>query len=137
MSFHVLGKNLERESALSALQEALKEQYTLMRSQKQLFDEAVKTHDDESLVRLIAIDWCICCLTIFCSKRFRSDYVTSTLRVALGQSDELSDSIANSFVDGKLGVEDFLKQFRDIRRVYHLRAAKLERISREPNILEA
>ncbi|TPX69231.1 hypothetical protein SpCBS45565_g02490 [Spizellomyces sp. 'palustris'] len=111
-------RNLEKENEINALKSSLTEQIKLMRSQKNLFDENSKIREDELM-------------------RFGSDYITSKLRAALSQSDELSDSIATSFVEGKLGADDFLKQFRDVRKVYHLRAAKLERISREPGLLSA
>ncbi|CEI93719.1 hypothetical protein RMCBS344292_07948 [Rhizopus microsporus] len=47
------------------------------------------------------------------------------------ESDELSESVAQSFLDGNLNNESFVKQFREFRKVYHLRASKLEKAQRD------
>lgn len=43
------------------------------------------------------------------------------------ECDDLSESVAQSFLDGSLDHDTFVKQFRDLRKVYHLRASKVER----------
>lgn len=47
------------------------------------------------------------------------------------ESDELSESVAQSFLDGNLDNESFVKQFREFRKVYHLRESKLERVQKD------
>jgi hypothetical protein len=59
----------------------------------------------------------------------------SKLKSETHQSDELSEQIAKSFLDGELEVDHFLKHFREVRKVYHLRNAKVERVSTQPGIL--
>ncbi|KAI8853696.1 hypothetical protein BC829DRAFT_439801 [Chytridium lagenaria] len=67
---------------------------------------------------------------------FRQEhYMTSRIRSAVTESEELSESIAQSFVLGKTAVEDFVRNYRETRKVYHQRAAKLERVTRDPKLL--
>ena len=44
--------------------------------------------------------------------------------------------MAKSFLDGELETDQFLKHFREVRKVYHLRNAKVERVSIQPGILD-
>ncbi|KAF9929663.1 hypothetical protein FBU30_001392 [Linnemannia zychae] len=60
--------------------------------------------------------------------RFRPETLQSKLRSAAAESEELSESIAQSFLEGKLDQEGFIKQFRDLRKVYHMRTMKYERM---------
>ena len=53
------------------------------------------------------------------------------LKASVYESDELSESVAQSFLDGNLDHDSFVKQFRELRKVYHLRASKLERAQQE------
>ena len=59
----------------------------------------------------------------------------SKLKSGTQQSDELSEQMAKSFLDEELGVDHFLKHVREVRKVYHLRNAKVERVSKQPGIL--
>ena len=59
----------------------------------------------------------------------------SKLKSETQQSDELSEQMAKSFLDRELEVDHFLKHFREVRKVYHLRNAKVERVSAQPEIL--
>ncbi|CAO3564276.1 unnamed protein product [Mortierella alpina] len=60
--------------------------------------------------------------------RFKPETLQSKLRAAAAESDELSESIAQSFLEGKLDQEGFIRQYRELRKVYHLREMKNERI---------
>ncbi|CAJ0870484.1 13428_t:CDS:2 [Entrophospora sp. SA101] len=55
------------------------------------------------------------------------------LQLEVQQSDELSEQIANSFLDGEIEYDHFVKHFREVRKVYHLRNAKVERIALNPS----
>ncbi|KAI8144740.1 hypothetical protein BJV82DRAFT_512874 [Fennellomyces sp. T-0311] len=63
--------------------------------------------------------------------RFSSSTVLTRLKASVYESDELSESVAQSFLDGNLDHDSFVKQFRELRKVYHLRASKLERAQQE------
>lgn len=63
--------------------------------------------------------------------RFSSSTVLTRLKASVYESDELSESVAQSFLDGNLDNESFVKQFREFRKVYHLRASKLERAQKD------
>ncbi|CAG8771793.1 2080_t:CDS:2, partial [Racocetra fulgida] len=55
---------------------------------------------------------------------------------ALQQSDELSEQMATSFLSGELETDQFIKHFREIRKVFHLRNAKVEIVKNKPGILD-
>ncbi|KAI8638750.1 hypothetical protein BD408DRAFT_393458 [Parasitella parasitica] len=63
--------------------------------------------------------------------RFSSSTVLTRLKASVYESDELSESVAQSFLDGNLDNDSFVKQFREFRKVYHLRASKLERAQKD------
>ncbi|RUS29577.1 hypothetical protein BC938DRAFT_480499 [Jimgerdemannia flammicorona] len=104
-------KNLSKEAELNKLQETatqLNDEHRELRSE---FDEKI-------LLQQEAL------------KRFAPSALLSRLRSAVYESDELSESIVQSFLDGKLDQDVFVRQFRELRKVYHLRASKLERAER-------
>jgi len=68
-------------------------------------------------------------------RRFSPSILLTKLKSETQQSDELSEQMAKSFLDGELEVDHFLKHFREVRKVYHLRNAKVERVSTQPGIL--
>ncbi|KAI8380285.1 hypothetical protein BD560DRAFT_387692 [Blakeslea trispora] len=63
--------------------------------------------------------------------RFSSATVLTRLKASVYESDELSESVAQSFLDGNLDNDSFVKQFNEFRKVYHLRASKLERAQKD------
>ncbi|KAG2231843.1 hypothetical protein BDF21DRAFT_422672 [Thamnidium elegans] len=63
--------------------------------------------------------------------RFSAATVLTRLKASAYESDELSESVAQSFLDGNLDNESFVKQFREFRKVYHLRESKLERAQKD------
>nr|CAG8527602.1 411_t:CDS:2 [Entrophospora candida] len=68
-------------------------------------------------------------------QRFSLPLLLTKLKLEVQQSDELSEQIANSFLDGEIEYDHFVKHFREVRKVYHLRNAKVERIALNPSIL--
>ncbi|KAJ3078988.1 hypothetical protein HK102_004100, partial [Quaeritorhiza haematococci] len=100
-------RNLEKEVQLQELQRTYEEQLKIFQNERVLFEEHCKVHQQESA-------------------RFTPAFLLTKLRTAMQESEDLSESISISFLDGKMGAEDFLKQFREIRKVYHMRAAKVE-----------
>ncbi|CAO3589436.1 unnamed protein product [Absidia cylindrospora] len=63
--------------------------------------------------------------------RFSSSTVLTRLKAGVYESDDLSESVAQSFLEGSLDHGSFVKQFRELRKVYHLRASKLEKIQKD------
>ncbi|KAI8062389.1 hypothetical protein BC940DRAFT_308896 [Gongronella butleri] len=67
-------------------------------------------------------------------KRFSSSTVMTRLKAGVYESEDLSESVAQSFIDGSLDHDSFVKQFRELRKVYHMRASKLEKIQKNESI---
>lgn len=67
--------------------------------------------------------------------RFSVSTVLTRLKASVYESDELSESVAQSFLEGNLDHDNFVKQFREFRKVYHLRASKLERAQKDNDLL--
>ncbi|KAL0094555.1 hypothetical protein F4703DRAFT_1819430 [Phycomyces blakesleeanus] len=63
--------------------------------------------------------------------RFSASTVLTRLKSGVYEYDEMSESVAQSFLDGDLNHDVFVKQFREMRKVYHLRASKLERAQKD------
>ncbi|OZJ05428.1 hypothetical protein BZG36_01657 [Bifiguratus adelaidae] len=104
-------KNLSRQEELTSLQQAiapLNNQYLQLRQE---FDAKFKKQQ-ETL------------------RRFQTPTLLSQVRDSIAESDELSEQIAQSFLDGGISIEAFIKQYRDVRKVYHLRSSKIERAER-------
>ncbi|KAI8843820.1 hypothetical protein BJ741DRAFT_257219 [Chytriomyces cf. hyalinus JEL632] len=76
-----------------------------------------------------------------CCKRYDAamlvmapDYLLSRLRAAQAESDELCDSLVMSLLRGELPVDEFLKRYREARRVYHARSIRVERGERDATV---
>ncbi|KAJ3323089.1 hypothetical protein HDU76_013727 [Blyttiomyces sp. JEL0837] len=108
--------NLGTEEQLEGMKGSIREKQQEFNKVRNEYEELVRSYQDETL-------------------RFAPDYLISRLRDGATESEELSESIAQSFLEGKVNVEDFLKNFRETRKVYHQRAMKLERVTRDPQIL--
>ncbi|CAG8460768.1 17685_t:CDS:2, partial [Cetraspora pellucida] len=57
-------------------------------------------------------------------QRFSPSVLLTKLKAGVQQSDELSEQMATSFLSGELETDQFIKHFREIRKVFHLRNAK-------------
>ena len=51
------------------------------------------------------------------------------LRSAIAHLDEECDATAEQYMNGKVDHDTFCKVYRDMRRLYHTRAAKLEKMT--------
>ncbi|KAJ8658356.1 hypothetical protein O0I10_006041 [Lichtheimia ornata] len=109
---NLANKNLTQESSLQQLRDQVKEldgEYRQLRAQ---FEEKEKQQNDAF-------------------NRFSPATMMTRLKASIHESDELSESVAQSFLDGNLDHDGFVKQFRELRKVYHIRASKLERSQKE------
>ncbi|KAI0234873.1 Vacuolar protein sorting-associated protein 37A [Lamellibrachia satsuma] len=61
-------------------------------------------------------------------EQFSESNLIDILRVAALEADEESEVIADSFLDGKLQLNDFIKKFLETKTLAHLRRAKAEKM---------
>ncbi|KAF9113522.1 Vacuolar protein sorting-associated protein 37A [Mortierella sp. AM989] len=106
---NVSRRNLQLEAEMADLQKSTSEGYQVAMQLRKTLEEKLQQQQDAL--------W-----------RFKPETLQSKLRSAAAESDELSESIAQSFLEGKLDHEGFIRQYRDLRKVYHLREMKNERI---------
>ncbi|KAG0749061.1 hypothetical protein G6F57_005658 [Rhizopus arrhizus] len=136
-AFDLYFQNMERVKNLKAFQEELRngneilahknlsreDQLTKLRGEITYLDEKYKADklefDAKEKLQQEAFN------------RFSSATVLTRLKASVYESDELSESVAQSFLDGNLNNESFVKQFREFRKVYHLRASKLEKAQKD------
>ncbi|CAO3664936.1 unnamed protein product [Rhizopus stolonifer] len=136
-AFDLFFQNTERIKNLKAFQEELRngnemlahknlsreEQLTNLRAEVASLDEKYKADklefDAKEKLQQEAFN------------RFSSSTVLTRLKASVYESEELSESVAQSFLDGNLNNESFVKQFREFRKVYHLRASKLEKAQKD------
>ncbi|KAJ1558599.1 pre-rRNA processing protein [Nowakowskiella sp. JEL0078] len=102
-------RNLEKEQELIAVKSSLQERFEILRNQKEKFDQLVENQQNELM-------------------RFSPDYIVNKLRASITDSEEVSESLETSFKEKNIDLDDFIKQYRAVRKVYHIRAAKLERV---------
>ncbi|CAO3637147.1 unnamed protein product [Cunninghamella echinulata] len=108
-------KNLSQEDVLTKLQAEVKDLNVQYQQQKELSKEKERQQQEAF-------------------KRFSSSTILTRLKAGVMESDDLSESVAQSFLEGNLDHDSFVKQFREFRKVYHLRASKLERIQKDNSI---
>ncbi|KAF9429138.1 Vacuolar protein sorting-associated protein 37A [Entomortierella beljakovae] len=106
---NVARRNLQLEAEMLELQKNTTEGYQVAMQLQKTLEEKLQLQQD--------VLW-----------RFKPETLQSKLRSTVAESDELSESIAQSFLEGKLDQEGFIRQFRELRKVYHLREMKNERI---------
>ncbi|KAJ3215110.1 Vacuolar protein sorting-associated protein 37A [Dinochytrium kinnereticum] len=109
-------QNLSMEARVAQLRTELEEEHRSFRTQREQFDANYRAFQDLSM-------------------RYAPDYMISRIRTGVTESEELSESVASSFLGGKMAVEDFVRNYRETRKVYHQRAARLERVMRDPQLL--
>ncbi|KAF9157593.1 hypothetical protein DFQ26_008576 [Actinomortierella ambigua] len=61
--------------------------------------------------------------------RFKPENMHSRLRTAMAESEELSDSVQLSYLEDRLDTDSFIRQYRELRKVYHMRGMKNERLA--------
>ncbi|KAG0308606.1 hypothetical protein BGZ98_007460 [Dissophora globulifera] len=106
---NVSRRNLQLEAEMAELQKSTKEDHQVAMQLQKSLEEKLQEQQDSL--------W-----------RFKPDTLQSKLRSAAAESEELSESVAQSFLEGKLDQDSFIRQYRDLRKVYHLREMKNERI---------
>ncbi|KAJ3091447.1 hypothetical protein HK102_000523 [Quaeritorhiza haematococci] len=110
-------RNLAHEGELQALRESIRTQFDTLEAHQTLYREHRRVYEDERT-------------------RFSPACILSKFETAVTDSEDLTESIMNSFLEGRrMSAEDFVKQFREVRKVYHMRAAKLARVKRKPAVL--
>lgn len=62
-----------------------------------------------------------------CTQRFAPSQQLNRLRSATSDQEHLSESLVDSFLDGGMDEESFVRQYKEIRKVYHRRAVSLEK----------
>jgi len=109
-------KILLQKENFENLKSNLKEQQNTLRSEKEKFESLMKEQN-----------------------KYVSNYTPVQLRSSLEQAtakaDMESEEIANDFLSGMISADEFLKNYRKSRKLYHLRAEKLELFSVNQNTL--
>lgn len=59
--------------------------------------------------------------------RFDSRHVVERMRVGITESEESTEKIVGLYLQGAISEDKFICQFKPVRKLYHRRAAKLER----------
>ena len=60
-------------------------------------------------------------------QRFTPSAQLARLRAATSNQDHLSEQLVASFIEGGMSEEDFARQFKEVRRVYHRRQVCLDK----------
>ncbi|KAJ3128478.1 Vacuolar protein sorting-associated protein 37A [Nowakowskiella sp. JEL0407] len=110
-------RNLKKEEEINELKKAVNEKLKEMKIHKELLDSQLVSYQNEIV-------------------RFSSEYIVGLLQSAAAESEELAQPLEASYKNKNMDLDDFLKQYRAVRKVYHLRAAKLEKISNDPSIVK-
>ncbi len=58
--------------------------------------------------------------------RFSKQAVITACTHAVREAGDASDACRDAYFDGKVGDDEFLKRYLELRKVYHVRNAKLE-----------
>jgi len=59
-------------------------------------------------------------------QQFSTPHLIDRLAVAAQEAEMESDAIANKFLSGEKDYKDFIREFMDKRKLFHLRSAKKE-----------
>ncbi|XP_072041009.1 vacuolar protein sorting-associated protein 37A-like [Amphiura filiformis] len=62
------------------------------------------------------------------SERFLPENILDNLRVSAAEAEHDSEKLADNFLEGKVPIDDFLKQYTDLRKTLHLKKAKEEKL---------
>lgn len=68
-------------------------------------------------------------------KRFTPDNIIARLKISLSELDAQSERLAQDMLGGNVEVSEFLTKFRESRKAYHLCAARVEKVTRDPGVL--
>eukprot|EP00123_Amoebidium_parasiticum_P015613 comp23065_c0_seq1/m.36956 comp23065_c0_seq1/g.36956 ORF comp23065_c0_seq1/g.36956 comp23065_c0_seq1/m.36956 type:complete len:349 (-) comp23065_c0_seq1:172-1218(-) len=106
---HLAASNLARESELEDARRSLAEQHETLQQVRQRYEEMV--------AKLQAL-----------AERQQPQQILEMLKAAAEAKEEETDEYASKFVEGEVDVKDFIKQFKEERTLFHMRAAKAERL---------
>eukprot|EP00128_Syssomonas_multiformis_P017620 Colp12_sorted_trinity150504_noHs@12404 len=108
-------KNLENATVLEEKKQKLADAHIALANMKTNF-EGLNTQLEEYL------------------QRFSPEHILDQLKIAAAQAEEQSSDVAHQFANKDINVDDFIKKFRELRKVYHSRAAKAEQLSKQLQI---
>jgi len=100
-------KNLSKEAELDKIKRELSARQQLIAEKRLAFDQKAKQQQEVM-------------------KQFSTPALVDHLTVAAAEAEGSSDAIANQFLSGELDQKNFVKEFMEKRKLYHLRAAKKE-----------
>nr|KAJ3422227.1 hypothetical protein HK105_000660 [Polyrhizophydium stewartii] len=100
-------RNLAKEEEIKDLRQRIKALQDMHASHRRSLDQLLKAQQQELA-------------------RFGGEHITGTLRELVTSSESMSELSAQSFLEGKLTEDEFIRAFKESRRVYHLRSAKHE-----------
>ncbi|KAG9407848.1 hypothetical protein AC1031_021087 [Aphanomyces cochlioides] len=63
--------------------------------------------------------------------QFQPEPLVARVVDASDEADEASEEIASRFTNGEIDVSQFVAEFQPIRKLYHLRAAKVDRYTHQ------
>jgi len=109
-------KNLSYKENFEKLISDLKNEQDNLRSEKEKFESLMK--EQSKYV-----------------SNFTPSQLHSSLQQAAANADKDSEEVANDFLMGMINADDFLKKYRKSRKLYHLRAEKLELFSNNQDVL--
>lgn len=107
-------RNLNWQSELNQLRSDIDKYLIEMKSERNWFDQRVKEYQDLLL-------------------KYSPAILVSKLRGLTGESEKISDELSSQFLSASHvgSCDEFLKEFMEARRVYHLRNAKTEQSSKQ------
>jgi hypothetical protein len=100
-------KTLAKEAEIELLRKELATRHHLVNERRSSFEQKAQRQQDVM-------------------KRFSTPALIEQLTEAAAQAEAASDDIANKFLSGQMDQKDFLRDFAEKRKLYHLRAAKKE-----------
>lgn len=100
-------KNLSKEAEVEKLKRDIASKQQLIQEKRAQFEQKAQRQQEVM-------------------KQFSTPALIEHLGVAAQQAETESDALANKFLSGEVDYKDFLKEFMDKRKLYHLRAAKKE-----------
>jgi len=100
-------KNLAKEAEIEKLKREISSKQQLINDKRLQFEQKAQRQQEVM-------------------KQFSTPALIEHLGLAAQQAETESDAMANKFLSGEMDYKDFLKEFIEKRKLYHLRAAKKE-----------
>jgi len=103
-------RNLSREAEVETLKRELATRHQIVSEKRTSFDAKFQRQQE-------------------IMKQYSTPALIAQLGAAAAEAEASSDVLANQFVSGGMDYKDFVKEFLDKRKLYHLRSAKKESLS--------